>query len=149
MIIPGQTLRKIRPVEPFCERTKFEGMTFGVGPAGYDVRIAEIRMMQPGQFRLASTIERFKMPNDVLGQVCDKSTWARLGIAVQNTIIEPGWEGFLTIEITNHSDGMRLINAGCPIAQIIFYRLEEGTNAPYRGKYHNQKAGAQPAILEK
>ena len=43
------------------------------------------------------------MPSDVLGQVCDKSTWARRGVAVQNTIIEPGWRGYLTVELTNHS----------------------------------------------
>jgi dCTP deaminase len=55
MIIPAQTLRKIKPVEPFCERTQHNGMTFGLGPAGYDVRIAETATV--GRFVLASTID--------------------------------------------------------------------------------------------
>ena len=41
MILPAQAIRKIKPVSPFCERTCHNGMTFGLGPAGYDVRIAE------------------------------------------------------------------------------------------------------------
>ena len=41
MILPAQTIRRIKPVSPFCERTRYNGMTFGLGPAGYDVRIAE------------------------------------------------------------------------------------------------------------
>ena len=82
MILPAQVIRAIRPLDPFCERTAHNGMTFGLGPAGYDVRIAESITAAAGQFVLASTVEHFDMPNDVLGQVCDKSTWARrLGTA--------------------------------------------------------------------
>jgi dCTP deaminase len=143
MIIPAQTLRKIRPIEPFHERTQHNGMTYGLGPAGYDVRIAET--LTVGRFALASTVERFSIPNDVLAQVCDKSTWARRGIAVQNTIIEPGWRGHLTIELTNHSDISIEIKAGDPIAQIIFFRLEEPTRLPYAGKYQDQERGPQTA----
>jgi len=145
MIIPAQTLRKIKPIEPFYERTQHNGMTYGLGPAGYDVRIAET--VTVGRFVLASTVERFNIPNDVLAQVCDKSTWARRGIAVQNTIIEPGWRGYLTIELTNHGDTSIKIEAGDPIAQIIFFRLEEPTDRPYQGRYQDQKGGPQPAIL--
>jgi dCTP deaminase len=143
VIIPAQTLRRIRPLEPFCERTQHNGMTYGLGPAGYDVRIAET--VTVGRFVLASTIERFDLPNDVLAQVCDKSTWARRGIAVQNTIIEPGWRGFLTIELTNHGDAHIEIQAGDPIAQIIFFRLEEPTALPYAGRYQDQERGPQGA----
>ena len=99
MILPAQTIRKIKPVSPFFERTSHNGMTFGLGPAGYDVRIAE-RVVVGVKMVLASTLERFEMPIDLLGQVCDKSTWARRGVAVQNTIIEPGWRGYLTLELT-------------------------------------------------
>ena len=143
MIIPAQTLRKIKPVEPFCERTQHNGMTYGLGPAGYDVRIAET--VTVGRFVLGSTVERFNIPNDVLAQVCDKSTWARRGVAVQNTIIEPGWRGYLTIELTNHSDAPIEVRAGDPIAQIIFFRLEEPTALPYSGKYQDQERGPQRA----
>ena len=141
MIIPAQTLRKIKPVEPFCERTQHNGMTYGLGPAGYDVRIAET--VTVGRFVLGSTVERFNIPNDVLAQVCDKSTWARRGVAVQNTIIEPGWRGYLTIELTNHGDTPIEIKAGDPIAQIIFFRLEEPTALPYWGRYQDQEPGPQ------
>jgi dCTP deaminase len=143
MIIPAQTLRRLKPIEPFCERTQYNGMTYGLGPAGYDVRIAET--VTVGRFVLASTVERFDMPNDVLAQVCDKSSWARRGIAVQNTIIEPGWCGYLTIELTNHDDTPIEIKAGDPIAQIIFFRLEEPTTLPYSGKYQDQERGPQKA----
>ena len=148
MILPAQVIRAIRPLAPFCERTAHNGMTFGLGPAGYDVRIAESVTAAAGQFVLASTVERFDMPNDVLGQVCDKSTWARRGLAAQNTIIEPGWRGFLTLELTNHSTEAIAIRAGDPIAQIIFFRLEAPTKLPYRGKYQDQAAGPQAARQE-
>jgi dCTP deaminase len=123
-------------------------MSFGLGPAGYDVRIAEGITVSAGQFFLASTVERFNIPNDILGKVCDKSTWARRGIAVQNTIIEPGWRGFLTLELTNHGLDRIVIEAGDPIAQIIFFRLEAATELPYAGKYQDQEAGPQPARQE-
>ena len=102
MIASGQLLRVVKPVDPFHERTKHNGMTYGVGPAGYDVRIAEDVTLEPGGFALASTVEKFNMPADMLGIVHDKSTWARLGLALQNTVIEPGWRGFLTLELSNH-----------------------------------------------
>ena len=71
------------------QRSKEGGLTFGLGPAGYDVRIAEtVFLWKPLSLRLASTIEKFNMPNDVLATVTDKSTWARRGIFVQNTVIE-------------------------------------------------------------
>jgi dCTP deaminase len=145
MIIPAQTLRKIKPVEPFYERTLHNGMSYGLGPAGYDVRVAENMTIAAGRFILASTIERFNIPTDVLAQVCDKSTWARRGLAVQNTIIEPGWRGHLTIELTNHGSVDVAIGAGDPIAQIIFFRLEEPTELPYSGKYQDQERGPQKA----
>jgi dCTP deaminase len=147
MILPAQAIRKIKPVSPFCERTRYNGMTFGLGPAGYDVRIAET-VVVGAKFVLASTLERFDMPTDLLGQVTDKSTWARRGVAVQNTIIEPGWRGYLTVELTNHGGEPIEIQAGNPIAQIIFFRLEVPTERPYQGKYQDQEAGPQPARLD-
>jgi dCTP deaminase len=134
-------------------------MTYGVGPAEYDVRIAEDMAIEPDEFRLASTIERFTMPNDCPAYVKDKSTWARLGLFVQNTVIECGWSGFLTLELTYHP-ARRGVNGsylprtpinfrrGMPIAQIVFHRLMEPTDSPYAGKYQDQLAGPQPAILE-
>ena len=85
------------------------------------------------------------MPNDVLGQVCDKSTWARRGLAARRRRRRPGWRGFLTLELTNHSTETIALRAGDPIVQIIFFRLEAPTELPYAGKYQDQEPGPQPA----
>lgn len=156
MIASAQTLRKYQPLTPFVERQTAFGMTFGLGPAGYDIRIAENIDLWAGRFALASSMEEFMMPDNMLGIVHDKSTWARLGLCVQNTVIEPGWKGFLTLELTNHSNpstwdharGPLELKAGMPIAQIIFHILDQPTDSPYKGKYQNQKEGPQEAILE-
>jgi dCTP deaminase len=153
MILPAQNIRRITPtiITPFVERSlhRLSGMTYGLGPAGYDVRIAENILLKPGSFALASTIERFNIPTDIVALVKDKSSWARQGIALQNTVAEPGWIGWLTLEITNHSSKDVLILEGSPIAQILFHRLEEATEKPYTGKYQNQLQGPQPVIFEK
>jgi dCTP deaminase len=147
-ILSGQSIRKRGIVSPFNERLRFMGMTYGVGPSGYDVRIAEDLVIQPGGFALASTLEKFEMPGDVLGVVHDKSTWARLGLALQNTVIEPGWRGFLTLELTNHGPSPLSLFAGQPIAQIIFQQLDESAERPYSGKYQDQTAGPQRALFD-
>lgn len=152
MILSGQTIRHMKIVDPFCERTEFNTMTYGVGPAGYDVRVEfdpdgrhASLIMEPGAFTLASTVERFTMPNDVMGIVHDKSSWARRGLALQNTVIEPGWEGYLTLELSNHSGTEIIIKRGQPIAQVVFHRLDRASTAPYAGKYQDQRRGPQGA----
>jgi len=134
-------------ITPFCERVTcgHSGMTYGLGPASYDVRVAETHVIPAGQFALASICEHLSMPDDVLAQVCDKSTWARRGLGVLNTIIDPGWRGFLTVELTNHSSSEITCYAGDPIAQLIFFRLEAPTELPYSGRYQDQEPGPQPA----
>lgn len=149
MILPSQHIRaRIGMVTPFAERTIANGMSYGVGPAGYDVRIREMLYLPPGGFSLASTVESFDIPSDVIAKVHDKSTWARRGIALQNTIAEPGWRGVLTLEITNHGRSPVSIDAGSPIAQIVFHLLAERTSDPYDGKYQDQPAGPVAAIFE-
>lgn len=156
MVLPAQKIRFLcsgaygqRPmVDPFYERTVANGMTFGLGPAGYDVRIKQRLTLMRGEFALASTVERFAVPTDVLAKVADKSSWARRGLAVQNTIIEPGWTGWLTLELTNHGHAPIDIEAGAPIAQIIFHQLLEPTEIHYSGKYQNQADAPVAAIME-
>ena len=155
-IIPAQTLRRLcierstPMIEPFHERQKAGGMTFGLSPAGYDVRIAQDITLAPGKFVLASTIEGFCMPDNIIGFVHDKSTWARQGVAVQNTVIEPGWRGqSLTLEISNHGSGPVQFRKGHPIAQIVFHRLEQPTSQPYEGRYQDQEPGPQGALFER
>lgn len=153
MVVSHQTLLNMAhygqaPITPFRLRQVHNGKTYGLGPAGYDIRAAEEVVIPPGGFRLGSSMESFNMPSDLLAYVKDKSSWARQGLCVQNTVIEPGWNGFLTLEYTNHSDKEITIQAGDPIAQIIFHKLDFPTRQPYNGKYQNQEAGPQGAIDE-
>lgn len=149
MIIPAQHIRIIKPVTPFVDRSKFPGteLTYGLGPAGYDIRSGSDLKIQVRSFILGVSLEEFDMPFDVQGVIHDKSTWARKGISVFNTIIDPGWKGFLTLEITNHGPRRITIKKGMPIAQVIFHRLERPTSMPYSGKYQNQGPEPQEAII--
>lgn len=150
MILPPQTIRRLKIMSPCHERTVSpSGMTYGLANAGYDVRIDQDLVLKPHECALASTMEEFNMPNDVCADVKDKSTWARLFVTVQNTFIEPGWRGCLTLEIVNHSQETAVIKRGDPIAQIVFMRMEEPTERPYEGKYQDQERGPQAARRDK
>ena len=94
---------------------------------------------------LASTKERFWMPKNLRGVVHDKSSWVRKGLTVANTVIEPGWCGFLTIELTYHGVDDLIVTTGDPIAQIAFEYLDHPTEQPYTGKYQHQPRGPQEA----
>ena len=146
-VLSAQTIRRLGILHPCEERTSSPGTTVshGLSACGYDVRCDQWFSLRPGEFMLLSTVERFEMPRDVVGIVHDKSTWARRGLAVQNTVVEPGWQGFLTLEVTNHGVEDIICNAGTGIAQIIFHRLDEETEQPYDGKYQNQSRGPQGA----
>jgi dCTP deaminase len=144
MILPGQTIRRMccqTPplLSPFVERGTANGKSYGLSVAGYDIRIRQDVFLRPGDFALASTVEKFHMPDDVLGLVKDKSSWARSGLSVFNTVIEPGWSGFLTLELVNHSPNNLRIAAGDPIAQVLFQELLEPAERPYAGKYQDQE----------
>ena len=154
MVLSAQTIEKLckqkeEPLlDPFCLRDTYEGVSFGLSAAGYDVRVEFDQYglipavwLEPGEFLLASTIEKFHMPRDIVGIVHDKSTWARHGIAVQNTVIEPGWSGWLTLEITNHGSRTVKLMRGMGIAQVVFHLLDQPTEFPYEGKYQAQRRG--------
>lgn len=132
------------------------GTSYGLGEAGYDIRIKQAIHFKRrpemfvdvedekgilldcyfGRFALASAMEEFQMPNHLTGIVHDKSTWARRGLSVFNTVIEPGWHGFLTLELVYHGNTELIIPAGAGIAQVMFHEVKE--DAAYRGKYQNQ-----------
>lgn len=140
------------------KRTGPGGTSYGLGEAGYDIRIKqeirfvtkglpatrEVRVLTNGayddiyngRFALASAIEEFNMPNYLMGIVHDKSTWARRGLSVFNTVVEPGWKGFLTLELVYHGEGELIIPAGSGIAQVMFHEVKEP--AAYHGKYQFQ-----------
>lgn len=138
-------------IEPFVldKVIARNGMSYGLSSAGYDIRIAEDHSLYGGAFRLGSSMEKFSMPNDLIAIVHDKSSWARRGLCVQNTVIEPGWRGFLTLELSNHGVAPIDIKAGDPIAQIIFHKLDHAVERPYSGKYQDQEAGPQNVRYDK
>jgi dCTP deaminase len=132
-------------ITPFVEHGIVRGMSFGLSCASYDIRIAESVTIHRGEFIRASTLERFDIPTDVLIVVHDKSSWARRGLSVFNTVFDPGWHGYATLELANLGKETLTILAGDPIAQVVCHLLTEPTTQAYAGKYQNQEAGPQPA----
>lgn len=115
------------------------GVSWGLTECGYDIRIKQdVWMFFGRRFALGSSVEEFDMPENLMGRVLNKSTWARRGVdASMTTNIEPGWKGFLTIELRYSRIWPIKIKAGSGIAQVIFETLAE--NAQYEGKYQNQR----------
>jgi dCTP deaminase len=149
MITNGSHLLNRAPIKDMItEKRREHGVSWGLSEAGYDIRIKQDiefaaggiwidgMWMGDGNFTLASAIEEFQMPNNLVGIVHDKSTWARQGLSVFNTVIEPGWCGFLTLELVYHGREQLHIPAGAGIAQVIFHETIE--RASYDGKYQNQ-----------
>ena len=102
----------------------------------------DILTLPPNTFALGRSVERFKIPRDILGICVGKSTYARNGVIVNVTPLEPEWEGFLTIEISNTSPHNALIYANEGIAQLIFHRASSACLTSYadkKGKYQGQK----------
>lgn len=140
MITNGKGLLHEAPIENMLDhKAREHGVSYGLSEAGYDVRIKqELFLSEDARFSLASTVERFDMPKTLVGVVHDKSTWARRGLSVFNTVIEPGWRGWLTLELVYYGHGTLHIPAGAGIAQVLFHHLE--WPADYgNGKYQGQE----------
>lgn len=106
----------------------------------YDQVILNKIILPPGRFILGQTIEYFRIPKDILGVCFNKSTYARCGILINVTPLEPGWEGQLTVEISNTHEKPVVIYAGEGICQILFDKGEECeiSYADRGGKYMGQ-----------
>jgi dCTP deaminase len=100
--------------------------------------------IRPGSFTLASSVEEFEMPPDLMGILHDKSTWIRQGLMIGNTVLEPGWKGFLTLELFYRGEGALVIPAGAGIGQVIFHQVKNPSW--YEGKYQGQADEPVPAI---
>ena len=106
-------------------------------------------MIPPNSFALASTVEYFKIPKDVLVICLGKSTYARCGIIVNVTPLEPGWEGHVTLEFSNTTPLPAKIYAKEGAAQFIFLKGNEGPDTTYdqrNGKYMKQTGVTLPKI---
>lgn len=138
-------------VAPFVARKSYfrdhKGFStsYGLSECGYDIRLAQDVWLFPGRrFVLASAMEKFRVPTNLMGRVLNKSTWARLGVDVsRSTNLEPGWVGFLTLEITYSRLKPLFIQKGHGIGQVIFEEIQN--NRQYEGKYQNQGYGPQAA----
>lgn len=166
-------------IEPFEARQVREGaISYGLSSYGYDIRVAsEFKVftnvhnlvvdpkdfdersfvdvkapeciIPPNSFALARTVERFRIPSDVLVLCVGKSTYARCGIIVNVTPLEPAWEGFLTLEISNTTPLPARIYGGEGIAQLVFFQGDEIPDATYadrRGKYQGQAGVTLPKL---
>jgi dCTP deaminase len=164
MIINRNSLLKKAPIENMLEtKMRHNGVSHGLAEAGYDIRIAQDIVFSPSRhggmlltvnsgpvifsrFTIASAMELFQMPDDLVGRVCDKSTWARRGLSVFNTVIEPGWKGYLTLELVYHGNEYLEVLAGTGIAQVLFEKIDQPIR--YNGKYQNQENRPVEARLE-
>ncbi len=160
-VINGKTLLRKAPILLMKHvKVQEHGVSYGLGEAGYDIRIKQEIKFRPltlgpqievdgeiefGRFCIASAMEEFQMPADLVGIVHDKSTWARQGLSVFNTVIEPGFKGGLTLELVFHGNRELTIPAGAGIAQVIFSSLAH--DACYEGKYQNQSTDPTPSIF--
>jgi len=107
-------------------------------------------LIEPNKFVLCRSLERFKIPEDVVCVVVGKSTYARCGLIVNVTPLEPGWEGHITIELSNTAEYPIRVYANEGIAQILFYKGERPatTYADRHGKYQNQVGIVLPRMKE-
>lgn len=98
-------------------------------------------VVNPGSFILARSVETFKIPRNILAICLGKSTYARCGVIVNVTPLEPEWEGVLTIEISNTSPVPVFIYPNEGIAQLLFLESDEVCTTSYsdkKGKYQSQ-----------
>lgn len=166
-------------IEPFCERVEGNGMiSYGLSSYGYDIRVSrefkvftnvynsvvdpksfqkeafvdiesDLCIIPPNSFALARTIEYFRIPKNVITVCVGKSTYARCGIIVNVTPFEPGWEGIVTLEISNTTPLPAKIYAGEGIAQVLFFEGNEPCETSYadrHGKYQGQNKITLPKV---
>lgn len=139
MIINGKSLLAAKPIKNMVPtKYMYKGFSGGLTECGYDICLAQdVTMFLGRRFVLASAMEEFDVPDYLMGRVLNKSSWARLGIdASMTTNIEPGWKGFLTLELRYAGIKPIKLEAGVPIAQVIFEQIKEPVT--YNGKYQNQ-----------
>jgi dCTP deaminase len=152
-VLSAQTIRlycgRPRPlISPFVERGVVRGRSFGLSACTYDCRTDRPLVVPVRQSRLAVTLERFIIPPHICTSVLDKSSWARVFLSAFNTHLDPGWEGYLTVELANLSEEPIEFEEGDPLCQIKFEFLDQPTNIPYAGKYQDQPAEPVPARRE-
>ncbi len=166
-------------IKPFVDKQKRDtNISYGLSSFGYDARVSnEFKVftdvdsvivdpknfktnsfvsrtnkeciIPPNSFALASTVEYFKIPEDILVICLGKSTYARCGIIVNVTPLEPGWEGHVTLEFSNTTPLPAKVYANEGAAQFIFLKGNEKPSISYaerNGKYMNQTGVTLPKV---
>src|SRR6266568_3531337 len=166
-------------IDPFAENQARTGViSYGVSSYGYDMRVApefriftnalsavvdpkrfdpksfvefagDVCIVPPNSFALARSVEYFRIPRNILVVTVGKSTYARCGIITNVTPLEPEWEGFVTLEISNTTPLPAKIYANEGIAQVLFFRGEEEPEISYKdkgGKYQSQVGVTLPRL---
>jgi dCTP deaminase len=166
-------------IEPFEEKQVREGViSFGLSSYGYDMRVApqfriftnvnsavvdpkqfdersfvefdgDVCIIPPNSFALATSVEYFRIPRNVMTICVGKSTYARCGIITNVTPFEPEWEGHVTLEISNTTPLPAKIYAGEGISQVLFFESDEICEVSYgdrKGKYQKQTGVTLPRI---
>jgi len=166
-------------IEPFVDAQKRDGIiSYGLSSYGYDARVGtdfkiftnvnssvvdpknfdqqsfvdrntEVCVIPPNSFALARTVEYFRIPRDVLVICVGKSTYARCGIIVNVTPLEPEWEGHVTLEFSNTTPLPAKIYANEGACQFLFLQGNEPCETSYRdkaGKYQGQRGVTLPKI---
>lgn len=108
---------------------------------------AEVCVIPPNSFALARTVEYFRIPRNVLTICLGKSTYARCGIIVNVTPLEPEWEGHVTLEFSNTTPLPAKIYADEGVAQMLFFESDETCEMSYKdrgGKYQGQRGVTLP-----
>ena len=90
-------------------------------------------VLHPGEFALGTTVERIGLPSDVVGRLEGKSSLGRLGLLIHSTAgyVDPGWDGMLTLELSNVANLPILLSPGMKIGQISFSRMTTEVDRPY------------------
>ena len=171
--------KKYKMLEPFEETLKRDGViSYGLSSMGYDIRVTDeykvftnVRqaivdpkqfnpdsfidfkgpecVIPPNSFALARSLEYFRLPRSVMGICLGKSSYARCGIVVNITPLEPEWQGHLTIEISNTTPLPARIYSNEGIAQVLFFEagsLPEISYADRKGKYQGQQGITLPKV---
>ena len=108
---------------------------------------ADVCIIPPNSFALARTVEYFRIPRNVLTVCLGKSTYARCGIIVNVTPLEPEWEGHVTLEFSNTTPLPAKVYANEGVAQVLFFESDEECEISYRdraGKYMKQRGVTLP-----
>lgn len=166
-------------IEPFEEKLHREGViSYGLSSYGYDARLADefkiftnidnavvdpknfsdasfvnrktdVCVIPPNSFALARTVEYFRIPRDVLVICLGKSTYARCGLIVNVTPLEPEWEGHVTLEISNTTPLPAKVYANEGVCQFLFLKADslcETSYADRGGKYMKQTGVTLPRM---